>query len=134
MKKEILLYIAVSAIAWLVDVAVLYFAAILMGMPAYLAAALGYAVGLLVHYALSVRYVFTYRRMAGRRHAEMLLYALTGVLGIALSAGIVHIGTLLGLTLIVSKLIATGVTFIAVFIIRKRVLFSTVQADSGKLP
>lgn len=127
MKKEILLYLAVSALAWLVDVAVLYFAAMQLDMPHYLAAAVGYLVGLLVHYVLSVRYVFVYRRMAGQWRTELLIYLLSGLLGVALSAGIVHVGSLLGLRLIISKLIATGVTFIAVFGVRKIALFTAVN-------
>jgi len=129
MKKELLLYTAVSALAWLVDVAVLFFMAMQLNIPHYLAAATGYAVGLVVHYVLSVRYVFVYRRMAGQWRTELLLYLLTGLLGVALSAGIVHVGSLLGLPLIVSKLIATGVTFVAVFVVRKITLFTIAEHD-----
>ena len=132
MKKELLLYTAVSALAWLVDVAVLFFAAMQLNMPHFLAAATGYTVGLVVHYFLSVRYVFVYRRMAGQWRTELLAYFLTGLLGVALSAGIVHVGSLLGLPLIVSKLIATGVTFVAVFVVRKITLFTTAEHSSER--
>ena len=129
MKKELLLYTAVSAFAWLVDVAILFFAAMQLGLPHYLSAAIGYTVGLLVHYLLSVRYVFVYRRMAGQWRTEVLIYVLTGLLGIVLSALIVHVGSLLNLPLIVSKIIATGITFAAVFVVRKVALFTS--TDSG---
>lgn len=132
MKKELLLYTAVSALAWLVDVAVLFFAAMQLNMPHYLAAATGYTVGLMVHYVLSVRYVFVYRRMAGQWRTELVLYFLTGLLGIALSAGIVHVGSLFGLPLIVSKLIATGVTFVVVFAVRKITLFTMAEHGPGR--
>jgi putative flippase GtrA len=124
MKKEFLLYAVASALALAVDVAILYLAATRLAMPGYLAAALAYAVGLAVHYVLSVRYVFAYRRMASQRRNEIMVYALTGLVGIVLSAGIVHAGDLLDQSLAMSKLIAIAVSFIAVFMIRKVTLFS----------
>jgi len=124
MKKELFLYAAVSALALAVDVAVLYLATARFTMPGYLATALAYAIGLAVHYVLSVRYVFTYRRMASQRRIEVTVYALTGLVGILLSAGIVHAGDLLDQSLAVSKLVAIAVSFIAVFMIRKITLFS----------
>jgi putative flippase GtrA len=125
MKKEFLLYAAVSAVALAVDVAILYLATARFAMPSYIAAALAYAIGLAVHYVLSVRYVFTHRRMASQRRTEVMVYALTGLVGILLSAGIVHVGDLLDQVLAVSKLVAIAVSFIAVFMIRKITLFST---------
>ncbi len=124
MKKEFLLYTAISGVAWLLDVAVLYLAALYLDMPVFLAAAIAYMIGLIVHYMLSIRYVFTYRQLADKPRAEILLYALTGVVGIVLSAGIVHIGSQLQLPLIWSKIAATLITFVVVFIIRKVTLFS----------
>lgn len=124
MKKEFLLYAAVSVLALVVDVATLYIAAVRFSMPGYLAAALAYATGLAVHYTLSVRYVFTFRRMASQRRAEATVYALTGLVGILISAGIVYAGGLLGQSLVVSKLAAIFVSFVAVFLFRKITLFS----------
>jgi putative flippase GtrA len=129
-RKELLLYTTVSAIAWLLDVAVLYVAVLWLDLPEFLAAALGYSVGLVVHYALSVRYVFDYRRLEGQSGIELMVYALSGVTGIALSAGVVHLGSLAGLTLFVSKLVATAIAFLAVFAIRKVTLFSMARNDS----
>ena len=124
MQKEFFLYALVSALALTVDVAILYVTAAHLAMPGYLAAALAYAFGLAVHYSLSVRYVFTYRRLAAQRRAEVVVYALSGLIGILLSAGIVYLGGIFGQTLAVSKLAAIIVSFIAVFMIRKATLFS----------
>ena len=124
MQKEFFLYAMVSALALVVDVAILYVIATQLALPAYLATALAYAFGLAVHYSLSVRYVFTYRRLVAQRRAEVVVYALTGVVGILLSAGIVYLGSVFGQTLVVSKLAAIIVSFIAVFMIRKATLFS----------
>ena len=131
MKKEFLLYAAVSVLALAIDILILYVAAVRLAMPGYLAAALAYAGGLVAHYLLSVRYVFAYRRLASQRRAEVLVYALTGLLGILLSAGIVHLGSLLGQSLAISKLAAIVVSFVAVFMARKATLFS---ASAGKQP
>ena len=131
MKKEFILYAAVSALALAVDLAILYIATARFAMPSYLAAALAYAIGLAAHYVLSVRYVFAYRRMASQRRTEAVIYALTGLAGIVLSAAIVYAGSSFGQSLAVSKLVAIAVSFIAVFIIRKITLFST-NKNSGK--
>lgn len=125
MKKEFLLYAGVSVLALALDVAMLYVAAVRFSMPGYLAAALAYAAGLAVHYLLSVRYVFTFRRMASQRRTEATVYALTGLVGILISSGIVYIGELLGQSLAVSKIAAVVVSFAAVFVFRKLTLFST---------
>ncbi len=131
MKKEFILYAVVSALALAVDLAILYSATARFAMPSYLAAALAYAIGLAAHYVLSVRYVFAYRRMASQRRTEAVIYALTGLAGILLSAGIVYAGSSFGQSLAVSKLVAIAVSFIAVFMIRKVTLFST-NKNSGK--
>ncbi len=131
MKKEFLLYAAVSVVALAIDILILYVAAVRLVMPGYLAAALAYAAGLVAHYLLSVRYVFAYRRLASQRRTEVLVYALTGLLGILLSAGIVYFGGLLGQSLAVSKLAAIVVSFVAIFVTRKATLFS---ASAGKRP
>ena len=69
MKKEFLLYAAVSVLALAIDILILYVAAVRLAMPGYLAAALAYAGGLVAHFLLSVRYVFAYRRLEiGRAH------------------------------------------------------------------
>jgi putative flippase GtrA len=127
MKREFLLYAAVSVLALAIDILFLYIAAVRLAVPGYLAAALAYATGLIAHYLLSVRYVFAYRRLASQRRTELLVYALTGVLGIVLSAGIVHLGSLLGQSLAVSKLAAIAVSFVAVFMARKATLFSPTE-------
>ncbi len=125
MKKEFLLYAVVSALALAVDLVILYFATTRFALEGYVAAALAYAIGLAVHYLLSVRYVFVYRRMASRRRTEVVVYAVTGLVGVLLSAGIVYAGEMLAQPLAVSKLVAVATSFMAVFIIRKITLFST---------
>lgn len=124
MKREFFLYLAVSVVALVFDISVLYAAVNLLSMPAYLAAALAYAVGMVVHYLLSVRYAFVFRRLAENRRAEATIYALTGALGILINSAIVHIGGTLAYSLMASKLAAISVSFITIFVIRKITLFS----------
>ena len=133
MKKEFLLYAVVSALALAVDLVILYLATARFAMAGYLAAALAYAIGLAAHYVLSVRYVFRYRRMASQRRTEVMVYALTGLVGILLSAGIVHAGDLLGQSLAASKSVAIAVSFIAVFMIRKITLFSAGKSSAKEV-
>lgn len=124
MKREFFFYLAVSVLALAIDISILYLGVVRLAMPGYLAAALAYAAGLVAHYLLSVRYVFAFRRLAAQRRTEALVYAITGLVGILLSAGMVHLGGLLGQPLTVSKLAAIVVSFVAIFLIRKATLFS----------
>ena len=124
MKKELIGYAFVSIVALAVDVSILYVATYRLGMPSYLAAILGYSSGLVVHYLLSVRYVFTHRRMGQRCRLEAMLYALTGIIGCAISSGTVFLGDLLEQPLIMSKFAAVIVSFVVIFVARKTLLFS----------
>lgn len=134
MKREFFLYGAISAIALTVDISILYAAITSVAMPAYIAAALAYAVGLIVHYLLSIRYAFAFRRLAGNQRAELSIYALTGLLGIAISATIVHVGGLLGQSLLVSKMAAIVTSFFTIYIIRKLTLFSATTKHLKSAP
>ena len=117
-------YAAVSAVALGIDVALLWLFVTRLAIREFVAAAIAYAAGLAVHYALSVRHVFAFRRLGHRRRIEATVYALSGLLGIALSAAVVQAGTMLGQPLAISKAAAVAGTFVAVFLMRKAVLFS----------
>jgi hypothetical protein len=73
--------------------------------------------------ALATRFVFRHRRFAARRDLETGLYAATGLAGLVLSAAIVALGSALGCTLAVSKSVAVVASFVAVYAIRRGILF-----------
>jgi putative flippase GtrA len=118
-------YLAVSGIALGVDFA-LYWLLLGLFAKAFMPAAIGYSVGLVVHYLLASRLVF------GARHVKRGLaetptfakYCATGVAGLAMTAAIVGLGTdVLGWSAIGAKVAATGFAFVAVFLMRRYVVF-----------
>jgi putative flippase GtrA len=122
--NELARYVAVSAVALLIDVAALAALVAVASLPAAWATALGYGVGLLAHYALSVHFVFAFRRLAERRTAELAIYFAAGVAGAALSAAVVHYAVAAGATLVAAKALAVAAAFATVFALRKALLFS----------
>ena len=130
-RNELILYALVSIVALTLDVLILYTTTYRLGIPSYLAAVFGYSFGLVVHYRLSVRYVFTHRRMAQRPLDEAMLYVLTGIIGCAISSGIVYLGNLLEQTLFLSKLLAVIVSSVAIFVVRKMLLFTKSPCSSS---
>ena len=126
---EFLAYVAVSALALVVDVTVLYVLAEVMALDKPLSALLAYCTGLVAHYALAVSHVFSYRRYAQKRSLELGLYALAGVAGASASYLIVLAGTKLGTSLWPSKAVAVVVSFVLAYSLRRYFLFSRARAS-----
>ena len=120
-------YLAVSAVALALDLGVYWLLLGLSLMPA-LAAVIGYSLGLVVHYLLASRLVFASRLLKRGLSAEaptFAKYAATGIAGIALTAAIVAIGTdMLSWSAIGAKLVATACAFVAVFLMRRCLVFA----------
>lgn len=117
-------YTAVSATALVLDLVV--FVALMKSgafSPA-IAGALGVLSGLAVHFLLSLAFVFdaaqtgkSMRRLAGE-------YAVTGVLGFAVTWTVVEVSVgLLGFSAGLGKLLAVGATFVSVYLVRAGLVF-----------
>lgn len=119
-------YLAVSALALAADM--LSFLALLQtGMVAAAASALGYIVGIAVHWVLSSRLVF--RTGVAARGAARLrqkgLFLGAGLIGLALTATIVGLGVAAGVMPILAKCAAVVVSFQATYIARKTFVFAS---------
>jgi len=121
---EFLAYMTVSAIALVVDLAVLYVLAVLLALDKPASALVAYCVGFVVHYALAVSHVFEYRRYAQRKGIELTMYALAGVAGATASYVIVLAGTMLAASLWASKAVAVVVSFAIAYSLRRYLLFT----------
>lgn len=135
--REFVLYTAASLMALLVDYATYWILATAGGLELAPAAALGYMVGLAVSYLLLTRAVFLQRRHARRPGYEMLLFFLSGLLGVTFTYVTVSLlSSLAGADLHTAKLAAVGVSFISVYLFRKLVVFAPPPAahreDKGK--
>lgn len=124
---EFVRYLIAGATAFVVDVAIFLFLVRFVGIQPVAAAIAGYLVGLILVYVLSVRWVFSFRRL-NARHLEFASFVLIGGIGLAINVAVIAALTeVRGMDLLVSKLIATGTTFTFNFALRKLMLFSRWQ-------
>lgn len=132
--RELLLYTASSLVALLVDYGTYWLLAAAWGMELGSAAAIGYMTGLAVSYLLLTRAVFLQRRHASRPAIEMLLFFVSGILGVTLTYLTVSaLSRLAGADLHTAKLAAVGVSFVTVYLFRKTVVFAPPSpAQHGK--
>ncbi len=117
-------YTLVSALALALDFA-LYLALTSLAVWPPLAGVLGYAAGTVLHYLLSVRFVFD-ARATDKAHARLFSeFAVTGVSGMAATAIVIAAATqLAGFSALPAKVLAAGVSFVLVFALRRGVVFS----------
>ena len=118
-------YLAASVVALGVDFAVT------LGLtyayaPAFVAAAVGYALGLGVHWGLSVRFVFAGELAASgpARARQGAMFVLSGLVGLCATVLIYSGALALGLWAGLAKALATAVSYVTVYFIRRRMVFS----------
>jgi putative flippase GtrA len=121
-------YTLVSALALALDFA-LYLALTSLAVWPPLAGVLSYAAGTVLHYLLSVRFVFD-ARATDKAHARLFSeFAVTGVSGMAATAIVIAAATdLAGASALPAKILAAGVSFLLVFALRRAVVFSAREA------
>ncbi|MGV3770854.1 MAG: GtrA family protein [Sphingobium phenoxybenzoativorans] len=118
-------YIAASAGALAVDLG-LFLTLMASGAPAMQASATGYTAGILAHWLLSSRTVFSDSlAVRGRaRGRQQALFLASALLGLALTALIVGGGDMLGVDPHLAKLVAVIISFQTTYLLRKAVVFS----------
>jgi putative flippase GtrA len=118
-------YLAASVVALVVDTLVLW--GLLAGGTATAAAsALGYSVGIVVHWLISSRLVFASGAIAGGagRWQQKGLFLGSAFVGLTLTVAVVSLGEALGLDPRLAKLPAIAISFIAIYVLRKRIVFA----------
>jgi putative flippase GtrA len=118
-------YLGASAASLGVDFAT-FMAALSAGLPPALAAAFGYAAGILCHWLISSRIVFVGRVAAdspGRRQ-QQALFLLSALVGLGITTAIVGLGRRDGIDPRIAKGIAIVVSFQATYVLRKKVVFA----------
>jgi putative flippase GtrA len=114
----------VGLISFIVDFATLVTATELMNIPYLYSAVSGFTAGVLTNYILSISWVFPDRSLESRA-AEVSIFVIVGVIGLALTELILYIGTaILGLDYRVSKLVAVAAVLFWNFGLRKTLLFN----------
>ena len=121
---EAVRYFLASVAALTLDASLLWTGVTRLGMPAWVAGAIAYAAGLALIYGLSVRWVFARRAVSDSR-SEFIIFAALGLVGMLLNSGTLYVATAAGLALPIAKGISAGIGFVANFVSRKAILFST---------
>ena len=122
-------YVVVSALALAVDLA-LFQSLVQAGLRPKLAGVGGYLAGLALHYVLSKRFVFDVSGSTKSKMQRRLEFFASGLVGLMLTWMIIWVATeALQMPSLIAKLLAVGVSFVVVFVIRRQIVF----AMSGRL-
>ncbi len=118
-------YVAASAVSLGVDLA-LFLAALSAGMPAALASGFGYSAGIVAHWWLSSRAVFVdgVAADADARRRQQALFLGSAIVGLGVTMAVVGLGAALGLDPRLAKLAAILVSFHAVWLLRRHIVFA----------
>lgn len=123
LKLQALLYLAVSALALVCDTGA-YLLVAKLGAGAALAGAVGYMLGMGLHYGLSRTVVFD-AQVAGKGEVRLFAeFVASGLAGLAITVAVIWVAVdALGLALLPAKIGAVAVSFIGVFLLRRFVVF-----------
>jgi putative flippase GtrA len=125
-------YTIVSALALGLDF-VVYLSLASLGMRPATAGVIGYLGGGIVHYVLSVLFVFdiaNQQKTTARRLGEFFV---SGLVGLAITFAIIAFANeALHLPPLPSKIAAVGVSFVAVFLIRRGIVFADMPASDTR--
>lgn len=118
-------YLAASVVALGFDVGS-FLVLLAVGLAAAPASALSYSLGILVHWFISSRAVFVagVAERGPARTRQKALFVASALVGLALTAGIVGLGSALGLDPRLAKIVAVGVSFSATWLLRARIVFA----------
>ncbi|MBB4658279.1 GtrA family protein [Parvularcula dongshanensis] len=118
-------YAAVSAAALVCDVGS-FAAMVASGLPVTGAAALGYALGVVVHWVLSSRLVFAAEvgeQGSPRRRVQKALFAGSAAIGLGVTAFVTATSSSFGAPPAAAKLLAVIASFQAVWFVRRQLVF-----------
>jgi putative flippase GtrA len=116
-------YLAASIIALAFDMAIFSSLVAVQMQPIYASAA-GYCAGIVIHWAVSANFVFTGKARAGAHlQLQRILFAGSALVGLAITMATVWALTNMGTHAVAAKGAAVGISFIAVYILRKYGVF-----------
>jgi putative flippase GtrA len=117
-------YVAAAAAALALDAGVYIGLIRLLDVNYLIAAPAGFAAGLALIYAASVRWVFRFRRLADRR-VEFTIFAGIGLAGIALNQLVIYLAVeSFAASFEMAKVASAAIGFCFNFILRKLLLFT----------
>jgi len=122
--RQSMRYAIVSGLALACDVGIYAAGVKLSGLVPPAAGAIGYAMGLFVHYALASQWVFPDPSGERRTVATFGKFAASGVMGLAMTTAVIGGLTTSGMADAFSaKAVAVVTTFVVVFLVRRSFVF-----------
>ncbi len=118
-------YLVVSVTALAVDMG-LFLLLLQIGTQSMAASAIGYSVGIFVHWFLSSRKVFQDRvseRGTAERTQQKAMFVMSALLGLATTTAIVGAGEWMGIDPRIAKLVAIAVSFQLTYVLRNVLIF-----------
>jgi len=132
LPKEFLRYAAVSACAFAVDVLGLLALTEWLHTQYLVAATISFTAGTCVAYLLCLRFVFQFRRLA-RAESEFTLFWTIGLAGLVINGLIIALSIeVAGVHLLVAKVLASAITLITNYTLRKFLLFMPIATSSAQ--
>jgi putative flippase GtrA len=121
----LLRYLGASICALIADIG-LFLALLQASVPATSASALGFSLGIAVHWFISSRLVFaaTTAASGAERWRQKFLFLLSAGVGMVLTVSIVAGGELAGTDPRLAKLVAVGFSFVTTYILRRLFVFA----------
>jgi putative flippase GtrA len=118
-------YLVVSVTALAVDLG-LFLLLLQAGMNSMVASAVGYSVGIFVHWFLSSRKVFQDRvseRGTAERTQQKAMFVMSALIGLACTTAIVGLGEWVGIDPRIAKLVAIIISFQLTYLLRNVLIF-----------
>lgn len=124
-RATYLRYLAASVVALGVDFS-LFVALQPTGMPIALLSALSYSAGILVHWLISSRLVFSgeLRDVGIDRARQQALFLLSAFAGLLITVAIVSLAVQFGIDARLAKLVAVATSFQATYLLRAKIVFA----------
>ncbi len=118
----------VGVIAFVIDYGLMVLLTELFGVNYLVSATISFTVSVIFNYLASMRYVFRHKENMSRRR-EFVIFVVLSVIGLGINNGLMWLGTgLLGISYLITKLVATAVVMLWNFVTRKKFL------DAGDEP
>lgn len=123
-RLQFVRYAIVSAVSLAVDFGSFLFLLNISGVRPTVAGVVSYMIGLVVHFLLSVRFVFDAVATGKSTSRLMSGYAVSGLAGVAMTWAIIAVTTsLASLPPTLGKALAVVTSFLAVYALRRSVIF-----------
>jgi putative flippase GtrA len=112
-------YLAASVIALGFDLAA-FWMGVSLGFAPVFASAIGYCLGIVVHWMVSAQYVFVGKRRDGAAlQLQRALFAGSALVGLAITVGVVALSSTAGAGAMTAKAAAVIISFFVVYALRK---------------